>query len=101
MLAAADVVVLTDIFPAGEMPIPGVTVERLADAVRRQTEGPVHRARTLDKAVSLVADLARSGDVVLTLGAGSIGQVGGRIVEAIERKRGGAGHAELKRPETR
>ena len=101
VLAAADVVVLTDIFPAGEMPIPGVTVERLADAVRRQTEGPVHRARTLDEAVSLVADLARSGDVVLTLGAGSIGQVGGRIVEAIERKRGGAGHAELKRPETR
>ena len=101
VLAAADVVVLTDIFAAGEMPIPGVTAERLADAVRRQTAGPVHQAQTLDDVVSLVADLARPGDLVLTLGAGSVGHVCGRLVEAIGRKTGGAGHPDAKRPETR
>ena len=93
-------VVVTDIFAAGEMPIPGVTAARLAEAVRRHTDGAVHQVQTLDEVVSLVADLARSGDLVLMLGAGSIGQVAGRIVEALERKTGGAGHLDLPRPET-
>ena len=101
VLAAADVVVVTDIFAAGEMPIPGVTADRLAAAVRRQAGGPVHRAQTLDEVVSLVADLAQSGDLVVTMGAGSIGQVGRRLVEAIERKTGGADDPDVKRPETR
>ena len=101
VLAAADVVVLTDIFAAGEMPIPGVTADRLAAAVRRQAGGPVHRAQTLDEVVSLVADLAQSGDLVVTMGAGSIGQIGRRLVEAIERKTGGADDPDVKRPETR
>jgi len=100
VLAAADVVVLTDIFAAGEMPIPGVTGKRLAEAVRRHTDGAVHQVHTLDEVVSLVADLARSGDLVLTLGAGSIADVAGRLVEAIGLKRGGAGDADAKRPET-
>ncbi|MDP6581370.1 MAG: UDP-N-acetylmuramate--L-alanine ligase [Vicinamibacterales bacterium] len=92
VLASADVVVLTDIFPAGETPIPGVSAERLADAVRGQTNGPVHLVQTLDQVVSLVTDLARPGDLVLTLGAGSIGDVGDRLLDAIARKTGGVGH---------
>ena len=99
-LAAADVVVLTDIFAAGETPIPGVTAERLAEAVRGEADGPVHQARTLDEAVSMVAGLARSGDLVLTLGAGSIGSVGGRLVEALRQENGGASHPDAGRPET-
>ena len=101
VLADADVVVLTDIFAAGEKPIPGVTAERLADAVRRQMVGPVHQAQTLDEVVSLVTDLARSGDLVLTLGAGSIGHVGGRLAEAIGGNTGKERYADVKRPETR
>jgi len=100
VLAAADVVVVTDIFAAGEMPIPGITAARLADAVRRHTAGAVHQVRTLDEVVPLVAGLARSGDLVLTLGAGSIGGVAGRLVEALERGTDRASHLELKRPET-
>lgn len=101
VLAAADVVVLTDIFAAGEMPIPGVTATRLAEAVRRYTDGAVHQVQTLDEVVALVADLARSGDLVLTLGAGSVGDVAGRLIEALGRKVGGAGHPDAKRPEMR
>ena len=40
-LSSADHVVLTDIYPAGEDPIPGVTLEALAAAVRRSVTGPV------------------------------------------------------------
>ena len=101
VLSAADLVVLTDVYPAGETPIPGVTADRLAEEVRRLTDGPVHLAQTLDEVVSLVADLARPGDLVLTLGAGSIGGIGGRLVEAIEQKMGGAGPPDGKRPAAR
>jgi len=94
VLAAADVVVLTDIFAAGETPIPGVTVDRLAAAVRSYTTGAVHQVQTLDEVVSLVPTLVRSGDLVLTLGAGSIGQVAGRLVDALERRTGVPGHPE-------
>ena len=99
VLAAADVVVLTDIFAAGEMPIPGVTTTRLAETVRRHTNGVVHQVQTLDEIVSLVAELARPGDLVLTMGAGSSGQVAARLVEALEHKTGRGGHLDAKRPE--
>jgi UDP-N-acetylmuramate--alanine ligase len=82
-LGAADEVVLTDIYPAGESPIPGVTIERLADAVRAVAPCPVHLVKALDELPAAVATLARSGDLVVTLGAGSIGRAADRILEAI------------------
>ena len=94
MLSVADVVVLTDIFAAGESPIPGVTAGRLADAVRQETDRPVRHAGTLDEVLALVSDLARSGDLIVTLGAGSIGGLGERLLAArrkavdAERQRG-------------
>ena len=100
VLAAADVVVVISIFPAGEPPIVGVTSDRLAAAIRRQMEGPVYQVRTLDEAVSLVTDLVRSGDLVLTLGAGSVGRAAGRLLEAIERNTTHTGHPDTKWPET-
>ena len=71
-LAGADRIVLTDIYAAGEAPIPGVTLEALAAAVRRSAGAPVDVAPSLDAAVEAAAAAARPGDVVITLGAGSI-----------------------------
>jgi UDP-N-acetylmuramate--alanine ligase len=87
-LAAADHIVLTDIYSAGEDPIEGVTVDALADAVRRDSGRPVEVAHRLDDVVPLLARLARPGDVVLTLGAGSIGTVAAQLVEVLERSKG-------------
>lgn len=86
-LARADLVVLTDVYAAGESARPAGSVERLADAVRRASDRPVRRASTLDDAVSVAAGLARPGDLVLTIGAGSIGSVGDRILAAIRDRR--------------
>src|SRR2546430_2154911 len=66
-LAAADHVVLTDIYPAGEDPIPGVTLTALADAVRKDVPA-LDVAPGLDDVVGVVARIARPGDVVITLG---------------------------------
>ena len=87
-LAAADVVVLVDVFPAGEAPLPGITSGRLARALRRETDRPVHHVGGLDEVAPLVAGLARPGDLVLTLGAGPVGGVGGRLLEALETAAG-------------
>jgi len=81
-LSAADVVVLTDIYGAGEPPIPGVTLDALATVVGR-TAKELHVVPKLDELAPTVAALARDGDLVVTLGAGSIGGVGDRIVAAL------------------
>jgi UDP-N-acetylmuramate--alanine ligase len=85
-LAAADEVVLTDIYSAGESPIAGVTIEHLARTVRAIAVCPVHLIRSLDDVPQAVAALAKDGDLVITLGAGSIGGVGDRILEVIRRR---------------
>ena len=82
-LAAADHIVLTDIYAAGEEPIPGVTIEALAAAVRRCVRVPVDVETRLDEVVAAIVRIARPGDVVITLGAGSIGTLPERLIAAL------------------
>jgi UDP-N-acetylmuramate--alanine ligase len=86
-LSAADVVVLTDIYPAGEAPLEGISLPSLADAVRPHVRD-LQVVPKLEDLPAAVAALATGGDLVLTLGAGSIAGVGDRVLEAL-RARGG------------
>jgi UDP-N-acetylmuramate--alanine ligase len=95
-LSAADEVVLTDIYPAGEPVIPGVTIEALVDAIRADARCPVHLVKALDDVPGAVAALARANDLIVTLGAGSIGGVADRILAAI--REGPTAAAEGRRP---
>jgi UDP-N-acetylmuramate--alanine ligase len=81
-LALADVVVLTGIYAAGEPPIPGVSLAGLAEAVRRHARD-LHVIESMADLPAAVARLARDGDLVVTLGAGSIGTAGDRILDAL------------------
>jgi UDP-N-acetylmuramate--alanine ligase len=81
-LALADVVVLTDIYAAGEEPIAGVTLETLAASVRQDARD-VHVVPGIADLASFVAGLAQPGDLILTLGAGSIGAVGDQILRCL------------------
>jgi UDP-N-acetylmuramate--alanine ligase len=83
-LGGADHVVLTDIYSAGEDPIAGVTLDALAAAVRRSISVPVDVVPKLDDVVAAVVKAAKRGDVVITLGAGSIGSLPERLVAALE-----------------
>src|SRR6202008_2489866 len=76
-----------DIYAAGEPPITGITLDALASVVRSSARGPVHVVPSLDLLPDAVATLSRAGDLVITLGAGSIGSVGERILEAIRHRR--------------
>ena len=82
-LAGAAHILLTDIYPAGEEPIAGVTLETLGAAVRRSVTVPVDLVARLDDLIPAIAAVARRGDVVITLGAGSIGSVPDRLVAAL------------------
>jgi UDP-N-acetylmuramate--alanine ligase len=76
-LAGADVVVLTDIYSGGEAPIEGVTIDRLR-ATFAEPRRP-HYAPRRDL-TSYLCDLCRPGDLLLTLGAGDITQVGPEVL---------------------
>jgi len=88
-LRDADEIVLADIYAASEDPIPGVTVEALADSIARGSGRPVRIAKQLDDVVATVAHLAQPGDAVITLGAGSIGSLPKRLLAALKDRTGG------------
>ena len=83
-LAGAAHIVLTDIYGAGEEPIPGATLEALAAAVRRSVTAPVDVVPSLDEVAGAIARIARPGDLVIVLGAGSIGSVADRLVQLLQ-----------------
>jgi UDP-N-acetylmuramate--alanine ligase len=83
-LSNADQIVLTDIYAASEDPIPGITLDALASSIRERVDVPLHVAPTLDDVVAAIARIAKPGDVVITLGAGSIGSVPDRLLEALK-----------------
>ena len=87
-LAMADEIVLTDIYSAGEAPIEGVTLDALASTVRAAARCEVHLVRAVEDVPAAVARIAQSGDLVLTLGAGSIGGTADRILQRLQEAAG-------------
>jgi UDP-N-acetylmuramate--alanine ligase len=83
-LALADVVWVTEVFPAREAPIPGVSGELVVEAARAAGAGDVHYREGLDALASSLADSLHSGDVLVTLGAGSIEELGPAVLERLE-----------------
>jgi UDP-N-acetylmuramate--alanine ligase len=81
-LGGADEIVLTDVYAAGEAPIPGASAEAI-EAVVRNSGRPVTLVKALDDIPAAVARIARPNDLVITLGAGSIGTVPDRILEEL------------------
>jgi UDP-N-acetylmuramate--alanine ligase len=84
----ADGVQVLDIYAASEQPIEGVTGEALAEAIRAQHGGRVMYASSMAEAVERLAADARPGEMVLTLGAGSVSQAGGMLLAALEGRGG-------------
>jgi UDP-N-acetylmuramate--alanine ligase len=71
----ADVVVITDIYAAGESPIEGITGEKLSEAITGAGHKSVVYSSTLQGGIEFMLREARPGDAVMTIGAGSVGRV--------------------------
>jgi len=82
-LAVADVIWITDVFPAREQPIPGITGATIVDAARAAGAADVRYHASLATLPAAIADDLRSGDVLITVGAGSIESVGAAVVKRL------------------
>jgi len=83
-LAAADIVWITDVFPAREAPIPGVTGQLVADAALAAGAADVRYHPALEDLASALAEALDDGDLLVTLGAGSVGSVGRDVLQLLE-----------------
>jgi UDP-N-acetylmuramate--alanine ligase len=68
----ADILVLTDIYAASENPVPGVTSEALAAAIREAGHKNVHYFRTMQEGIEFLLKNAKPADAILTIGAGNV-----------------------------
>ena len=75
---------VVDIYPAGELPIPGVSAGKLVEEIRASGHPAAEYVPSWDEAVEKAVAGARGGDAILTLGAGSISQVTEKIVSRLE-----------------
>ena len=81
-LTAADEIVVLDIYPAREEPIPGITGALVAQAAQAAGAAPIYVPELAD-AAGVVSRLAQPGDLILTIGAGTITTVGPQILKLL------------------
>ncbi len=81
----ADSLFVLDIYPASEQPIPGITADVLTEKIVEKGH-PAEYVGSAGDAIAAAASVAKSGDVILTLGAGSVYQLGPQILEALKAR---------------
>jgi UDP-N-acetylmuramate--alanine ligase len=82
----AHSVIVLDIYPAHEPPIPGITGEILANRITEVGRQAALYVSSFAEAVKLAASAAMPGDVILTLGAGSVSHLAPQVLEELESR---------------
>jgi UDP-N-acetylmuramate--alanine ligase len=82
----SDIVILTDIYPAGEDPIPGISTEKICSGLKEHGHRFVHHLPEMEKIVDHLLGTVKEGDLVLTLGAGNIYKVGEELLKRLRKK---------------
>jgi UDP-N-acetylmuramate--alanine ligase len=78
-------VFITDIYPAGEKPIPGVSAHTIIDRVKAVSSVSIEHAPDVDRMLERVLDEVKPGDLVITMGAGDIYKTGEKLLERLAR----------------
>jgi len=84
----ADELIVTEVYPAGEAPIEGVSGELIATGVAEHGKKGVKFVPDLESALDHLMAMAREGDIVLTLGAGDVMKVGEMFLESFSGRTG-------------
>ncbi|MDY6826544.1 MAG: UDP-N-acetylmuramate--L-alanine ligase [Bacillota bacterium] len=85
--SGADYLFLHDIYGAGEEPLPGISAETLAEAIRSRSRIPVVYNSDIKALEKEAAALARPGDLIITMGAGDVTAAAPRILELLKEKK--------------
>ena len=80
----ADILLLTEIYSASETPIPGVTAEALLNGIKQHGHRHAYFEPDFEKLIGRTLDIIAPGDLVVTLGAGNIWQVGEKLLEMLQ-----------------
>ncbi|MDH7500256.1 MAG: UDP-N-acetylmuramate--L-alanine ligase, partial [candidate division NC10 bacterium] len=84
----ADVLIVTEIYPAGEEEIPGISGSLIVQGVKERGHREAYFVKEKGEICDLAADLIEEKDLVLTLGAGDIWRVGEELAERLKAERG-------------
>jgi len=84
VLQAADLVFISDVYPASEKPIEGISGQTLVDAMSRHGVVPSTYLPDLAKAHHVVGNALQPGDLLITLGAGNVHEAGSRIAKDLK-----------------
>lgn len=82
----SDILIITEIYPAREEPIPGVTGELVASQAREYGHKEVFYIPEKEKVVPFLKKILKSGDMVITLGAGDIFKVGEDLLSSLKER---------------
>ena len=80
VLGTVDKLLLTEIYPASEKPIPGVTGQNLAQGIRQVSKADVTYFQDFDSMLEALPGILKPGDLFLTVGAGNVTTVGPRFL---------------------
>jgi UDP-N-acetylmuramate--alanine ligase len=84
--ADADNVFVLDIYPASELPIPGITGQSVVSAIAKAGATPARHVASFEDAAREAAAAASAGDMVLTLGAGNVSHLGPQVLEQLKAR---------------
>ncbi|MBO8136626.1 MAG: UDP-N-acetylmuramate--L-alanine ligase [Desulfotomaculum sp.] len=84
--ADADMIIINDIYSAGEKPIKGVTAQLIVDAARRNSKSEVIYIKDMHDVADYLVKISRPGDTILTMGAGNIWSSGVELVKKLEER---------------
>lgn len=80
----ADIVIISDIYSAGEIPINGVSAKNIVSAIKKSEQREVMYLPTRQEIVNYLAEIVRPGDLILTMGAGDIWNAGVELVNKLK-----------------
>ncbi len=82
----ADVLLVTDIYQAGETPIPGITAERLSEAIKGAGHPDVRYFPNMFDAAKIASEETAEGDLFITLGAGNVKQAAPELLDLLSQR---------------
>lgn len=72
----SDILIVTELYPAGETPMPGVSEELIYEAVKKEGYPPIYHIKKMKEVLKFLHEFLKPGDLLVTLGAGNVWKIG-------------------------